>query len=135
MLREGADTWAPYYFDADGLSEDEHAELKAWGFKRRPSIHMPRCASRITLEITGVRVERLQDISEEDAIADGIEADMLPCDPVPLWRNYATGGITISPVYSYQTLWESINGRDSWVVNPWVWVISFNRLERTYGGT
>lgn len=95
--------------------------------KLRPGMFMPRWASRITLEVTGVRVERLQDISEADAIAEGIEPDVQPDDLVPLWRNYSTGNTTISPVYSYQTLWESINGPGSWDANPWVWVVEFRR--------
>lgn len=94
-----------------------------------PSIHMPRWASRITLEITSVRVERLQDISEADAVAEGIE--QMPC-AVPdtrLWRNYDPGnGWTPSlaiPQNSFRSLWESINGPDSWDENPWVWVVEF----------
>ena len=104
----------------------------------KPSIHMPRWASRITLEITGVRVERLQDISEADAIAEG-------CRPEPGLRgdddmavNTAiqaierrTGKIGCSaPVARYMVLWESINGPDSWSANPWVWAVSFKRLEQ-----
>ncbi len=95
----------------------------------RPSIHMPRAASRIALEITSVRVERLQDISESDAVAEGIE--QMPC-AVPdtrLWRNYDPGnGWTPSlaiPQNSFRSLWESINGHDSWDENPWVWVVEF----------
>ena len=96
----------------------------------KPSIHMPRAASRITLEITSVRVERLQDISEGDAVAEGIE--QMPC-AVPdtrLWRNYDPGnGWTPSlaiPQNSFRSLWESINGPDSWDENPWVWVVAFS---------
>jgi hypothetical protein len=89
----------------------------------RPSIHMPRWASRITLEITDVRVERLQDISEEDAKAEGIE--QIGCN----WRNYLDGADSMtSPIHSYRTLWESINGAGSWDANPWVWCITFRRL-------
>ena len=80
-----------------------------------PSIHMPRWASRITLEIVGVRVERLHDISEEDAIAEGVG-----------------GNITIAPCFAierYRHLWESINGKGSWDANPWVWVVEFKRIE------
>jgi hypothetical protein len=95
----------------------------------RPSIHMPRAASRITLEITGVRVERLQSISEADAIAEGIEPDAQPGDSAPLWREYKTGGTTICPINSYRTLWESINGPGSWDANPWVWVVEFRRIK------
>ena len=80
------------------------------GTKWTPSIHMPRWASRITLEITGVRVERLQDISEEDAISEGTP---FPC-----------GGW----VGGYQKLWESIHGPGSWDLNPWVWVVEFKRV-------
>lgn len=97
--------------------------------KYRQAFHMPRRYSRITLEVTGVRVERLQDISEADAIAEGIEPDVEPGDAAPLWRNYATCNTTISPIYSYQTLWEQINGPGSWDANPWVWVVEFKRLE------
>lgn len=111
MMREGADTWAPYYFDADGWSEQDFADFKAWGFKRRPSIHMPRKASRIQLEITGIRVERLQDISEEDAVAEGWPLD------------------DTDPKQWYAALWESINGDGSWEANPFVWVVEFRRLK------
>ena len=82
----------------------------------KPSIHMPRWASRITLEITGVRVERLQDISEADAIAEGIEA-------LPMKTRQAT------PRLDYQALWESINGPESWDENPWVWRLEFKRIK------
>ena len=80
------------------------------GFRWRPSIHMPRWASHITLEVTGVRVERLQDISEADAISEGTP---FPC-----------GGW----VGGYQKLWESIHGPGSWDLNPWVWVVEFKRV-------
>jgi hypothetical protein len=129
MMREGADTWKPYYFDADGLSWQDSADFKAWGFKRRPSIHMPRWASRITLEITEVRVERLQDISEADAIAEGIESE----PGTAHWKNYdpSPGGWRYweSPIQSYRTFWNSINGPDAWDENPWVWVVAFKRVE------
>lgn len=102
---------------------DGHEKLTGW----TPSIHMRRWASRITLEITGVRVERLQDISEADCIAEGIEprADG--------WAWY-TGTdrdwtYTTQPRTSYRSLWESINGHESWYDNPWVWVVEFKRLE------
>jgi hypothetical protein len=98
-----------------------------------PSIHMPRWASRITLTVTDVRVERLQDISEADAIAEGLE----PEDGG--WRSYeiihsgARKGKrhphaivpNRSPVTSYAELWDSINGPDAWDANPWVVAVSF----------
>jgi len=97
----------------------------------RPSIHMPRWASRIQLEITVIRVERLQDISEADALAEGIQAYSdgtyrdynVPDDKVFDHYTFA------SPVDSYRTLWDTINGPGSWEANPWVWVIEFRRIK------
>jgi hypothetical protein len=109
-----------------------------------PSIHMPRAASRILLEIVSLRVERLQDISEDDAIAEGIEPNWigdLAAGPngfggqgwVPDcgWRHYLNsddGDPAYTPVASYRSLWESINGAGSWDANPWVWVVEFKRV-------
>ena len=102
------------------------------GLLWRPSTHMPRWASRITLEVTGVLVERLQDISEKDAQAEGIERteDFFGC---PCWRVYGEpdGGDVVAPddpIGSYRSLWESINGPGSWEQNPFVWVINFRRV-------
>lgn len=92
-------------------------------FKWRPSIFMPRWASRITLEVTGVRVERLQEISEADAKAEGIE------ELSHGFRDYLQRDVQMDAVSSYESLWESINGAGSWDANPWVWVIEFKRLE------
>jgi hypothetical protein len=93
-----------------------------------PSIHMPRWASRITLRITDVRVERLQDISEADVIAEG----------VPRWPLGYRVEVSGAPKHesrsfdrseqAYRWLWESINGQGSWDANPWVWVVEFRRL-------
>lgn len=92
----------------------------------KPSIHMPRSASRITLEITNVRVERLQDISKEDAIEEGIRAEVTGDD---LYENYAKAGYRwVDAITSYGSLWESINGPGSWEANLWVWVIEFRFL-------
>jgi hypothetical protein len=91
----------------------------------KPGIHMPRWASRITLEVTGVRVERLQDISEADARAEGVSFVADGC------ARFGVGGAPDSwcdcPVTAYCALWESINGKDSWAANPWVWVVEFKR--------
>ena len=83
----------------------------------RPSIHMPRWASRILLEITAVRIERLNDISEKDAWAEGCEG----------FDDDVTGGK--SGYSEFAELWQSINGTGSWDVNPWVWVIEFRKFE------
>lgn len=94
---------------------------------------MPRRLSRITLEIAAVRVERLQDISEEDAKAEGAERDWTP-EEDDTWmasaeelaagytppRNYVSG---------FENLWRHINGADSWNANPWVWVVEFKRIQ------
>lgn len=94
----------------------------------KPSIHMPRAASRILLEVTGVRVERLQDISEADAIAEGIEERANAGRDPARWRVYGCADrYTSDPVESYRSLWESINGAGSWDANPWVWVVEFAR--------
>ena len=81
----------------------------------RPSIHMPRWASRITLEVTGVRVERVQDITPEDAEAEGIE----PYAPI-----YAPSA---SAIDAFSELWDSLNAKYGWDVNPWVWVVEFRQ--------
>lgn len=86
-----------------------------YGLKKTPSIHMPRWASRITLEITGIRVERLNEITRGEAMEEGC--------PTP---NMA--GQT-DPRAWFSDLWESINGAGSWGVNPWVWVIGFRKVE------
>lgn len=92
-----------------------------------PSIHMPRKYSRITLEITDVRVERLQEISEADAIAEGV--DRFPgCtrdDDTAAFSRIGPVDFDSYPIARYAALWESINGAGSWDKNPWVWVMEF----------
>ncbi len=87
--------------------------------KTVPAIHMPRWASRITLEITGIRVEQLQDISEADALAEGIDPKFPPDEQ---WANAAR--------MRFADIWESINGQGSWDTNPWVWVVEFRRSKK-----
>lgn len=104
-----------------------------WGWW--PSIHMPRWASRITLEVVSVRVERLQEISEADAKAEGIESSRASQLCGGTWRDYSQGRRDpfedfSSPVDSYRTLWESINGPGSWDANPWVWVVEFKPIDK-----
>lgn len=85
-----------------------------------PAIYMPRWASRITLEITSVRVERLQDISEEDAKADGCERGLFEVEKCNGWTPFRLG---------FCLLWDNINGPGSWDLNPWVWCVSFRRID------
>ena len=115
----------PAYFDKKGnlVQYAYKADNYPIGtFKWKPSIFMPKKASRITLEITNIRVERLNDISEQDAIAEGVEE----CDDK--YHDDCQYG-SIGNICSYKTLWESINGQGSWGQNPWVWVIEFKRVE------
>lgn len=99
-----------------------------WGWRLKIGRFLPAWASRITPEETGVRVERLQDISEADAIAEGIERHVNGH-----WKDYRdpTGRQWHeAPSDSFCSLWESINGAGSWDANPWVWVLSFRRIYR-----
>jgi hypothetical protein len=116
---DGVDVLTPEGFDI------------AWWYSRKscPSIHMPRWASRILLEITRVRVERLQDLSEADALAEGVE----PHDV----SQFALHGTSVeeraelhrqAAVGPYSGLWNRINGAGSWDANPWVWVVEFKRV-------
>ena len=106
------------YYRADGVCCDQIPECPcADGTKWRPSIHMPRWASRITLEVTDVRVERLHDISEEDARAEGVDRSSDDDDP---WGPNSARA-------AFMLLWESIHGPGSWRMDAdlWVWVIEF----------
>lgn len=114
---------SPIWYWADGDPPDGD-----WT-KPKPSMFMPRWACRQLLLVKQIRVERLQDISEEDAIAEGIELRPGP-EPYPMWRVYGDRGMRTScPVASYESLWESINGPGSCDANPWVWVVEFKRVE------
>lgn len=100
-------------------------------FKWTPSIHMPKAAARIWLQITDIKVERLKDISEADAIAEGVE----PVDGG--YKNYMTEPKMLKKLnywtkayFSFLSLWESINGYESSELNPWVWVITFKKVEK-----
>lgn len=110
---DGDFTWG----DDDGYEDGR----SCW----RPSIHMPKAASRILLEITDVRVERLNSISQEDAQAEGLELTGWR----PTYSDPDSGGEVMTPYDNFAQLWESIYGDESWKANPWVWVISFKRVE------
>lgn len=99
----------------------------------KPSIHMPRKYSRIILEITSVRVERLQDIGEEDAFAEGVQIPAYKTDGGEIRGLIPLSGHKRIPKACtgrefYATLWDDINGAGSWDKNPWVWVVEFKRI-------
>ena len=111
----------------DDIGSKRGERRSAWW--KRPSIFMPKWAARTWLEITEVRVQRLQEINEAGALAEGIERSgwEYSCEP---YRNYAhpvmaSGHNKSTARCSYMTLWESINGPGSWDINPWVWAITF----------
>ena len=112
-------SFAPIKYYADGKIVGATAGYGLM-LKARPSIHMPRRFSRILLEIVDIRVERLQDISEADAMAEGwVRRPEVSADPqvhADAARDW------------YSDLWEQINGAGSWAVNPWVWVVEFKRV-------
>lgn len=118
------------FCDGDGFSGDaaDRSDIPKW----RPSIHMPRWASRITLEVTGVRVERLNEISEADAKAEGVNGGCLCCgNPAPC------GCDNPSPSHqdAFIWLWDALNANRGypWESNPWVWVVEFKQLEASDG--
>ncbi|WP_396252265.1 hypothetical protein [Klebsiella pneumoniae] len=124
--------WAPTFYEFTGTFSDgwkgfETSPKVSDAGKLRPSIHMPRWASRILLEITDVRVERLNAISEEDARAEGIiDGGCLNCgEPEPC--GCANPEPDATDAFAY--LWQSIYGQENWNANPWVWVIEFKRVE------
>ena len=144
-----ADHWVPCPYGQPG---DRLWVREAWGFEKRteddpllelvatyraddaehifpvnrwrPSIHMPRHLSRITLEVTAVRVERLRDISASDCLAEGIGQ---PLGRSEIW----TPTLKAAAVHDYSVLWQSIHGTGSWDDNPWVWVVEFKRLAQS----
>ncbi|CAN7423150.1 hypothetical protein LJR029_007046 [Caballeronia sp. LjRoot29] len=118
------------WFEAD-RAEPAHAfsPRGTW----RQGMFMPKWASRIWLENIGVRVERLQDISEADAIAEGIESFKTD-DPdfQDMWRDYyEDGSASGNPIGSYMSLWNTLNAKRGygWDLNPWVWVVEFKRIK------
>lgn len=126
LKREPSGFFGPFGYKADF----KHARINKLP-KWKPSIYMPKAAARIWLMVEDVRVERLQDISKEDAKNEGIEpmADG--------WKNYRTDLIPDTnfcwptTYHSFQSLWESINGSDNWDLNPWVWVVNYRVLTKT----
>lgn len=112
--------WPYHYYEDDTVYSDRDSER--W----KPSIHMPREASRIYLEVESIHVERLQDITREDAISEGVyysqALDGYVTDEDG--RNYHHS----DPVVSFCKLWISINGAESWDANPYIWVVQFKKV-------
>lgn len=118
-----------YYYRADGkfpkcIGGGKFTGVESW----KPSIHMPRVASRILLEVVAVRVEQLQDISEEQSVAEGCQA-LDGCK----WHTFeeAAAGVPMhdhTALDAFEVLWERINGEESWASNPWVWVVEFKQV-------
>lgn len=121
---------------------DNELSYIEWNYSRlvRPSIHMPRSLSRILTEVTGIRVQRLQEITAEEAKAEGLKSiskdgmtvkfGIPDLDGYPgtdnhgwPWQEWES-----DPVMAYKRLWEKINGKGSWDKNPWTWVIKFERI-------
>lgn len=122
VAMDGRNLCVPYWRDADLEGNNfSHSLDGLRPGKYRPGMFMPKAASRITLEITGVRVERLQDISGSDALAEGVGQPV----GTPLAHGSATDAWNQR---AYSALWEQINGPGSWAANPWVWVIEFRRF-------
>lgn len=133
IIPHGPDSFGPYLYKSMG---DE-----PYG-KWKPSIHMPKSVCRLYLQITDIRVERLNEISEEDAKAEGLAClskdggitykyGIPDKDGLPgidnhgwPWQEWNT-----KPVEAFKTLWGKVNGLDSWQANPWVWVITFKRID------
>lgn len=124
----------PTFYEADRAGLLYPDDSAACG-RGRPSIHMPRWRSRIDLEITDVRVERLQSISHGDVIAEGVDSCAAwkkdePVSSLTDWRlAHKPCGWPGVPGERFARLWESINGAGSWAANPWIWAISFQRVE------
>lgn len=107
-----------FHYDED-LDEYFYKADSDVNVKWKPSIYMPRSASRILLEITNVRVERLNECTFSDAQAEGWPSRELSGEPNRL-----------DPINWYKRTWESINGTGSWNLNPWVWVIQFEVISK-----
>lgn len=109
-------------------ADESNPRTKPLSGKWRPSLLMPRWACRLVLPLVSVRVERVQDITEEDARAEGVE--LISSGPGwECWMGYGPHGSCKSARESFRSLWVSIYGQESWDANPWVWVAQWERIE------
>lgn len=128
--------------EAKGVLEakwgDDEEDIR-YHFKKtapwKPGIHMPKCFSRIWVEIDELKVERVQEISEEDAMAEGVEKSFVSLFQEWRYKDYIYPNSHVdlwwrSPISSFKTLWQSINGVQSWDQNPWTWAIGFKILSK-----
>lgn len=138
-----------FFMQGNGRIQREKTKYKAdekWGnnplIKWTPSIHMPKAAARIWLQINNIRIERLKDITEHDAIAEGVETiNVYDADKKKYdirFRDYSYSDMHHpkaryfqNPIASFRTLWRAINGKQSSDANPWVWVIEFKVVSKT----
>lgn len=130
LLGDDSRDQCSYRADAPSVSFD--SEARDYGIKWRPPINMPRSASRILLEVVSIRVQRLHDISEADAIAEGSYLDRCACLPRSKDRTPMHAAFKLQTCHihgsEFSYLWESVNGNGSWDKNPWVWVVEFKRI-------
>lgn len=121
-FESGGEPMGPYYFATETAPDT---------LKWKPSIHMPRWASRINLLIKSIRVERLNDISEADAKAEGVEPFFAKFPSIARDQCMTTGERAIDCEHraSFACLWDDINGAESWKQNPWVWVVEFEVMK------
>lgn len=112
--------WCPVQYEADGVRDNWDRAMWPEPGRYRHARFMPRWASRITLEVTGVRVERLYDISDDDILAEGVTREVVA--EMIGWGNIATN-------HAWPLAWMHIYGAESWEANPWLWVIEFRRVE------
>jgi hypothetical protein len=136
-VREAFQQWPPENIRAEPdraqiyrATDPEPTEVPDWAFgdgkfRWRSPIHMPRWASRLTLTVTEVRVQRLQEISRDDAIAEGLTLASNAIEEFWRWPPPHEAGLWLSPIAAYRSLWDSLHGAGSWEENPWVAVISF----------
>lgn len=129
------ETWQQRSEKAQLMGFDKYIHKAGWKYCTdggwKPSIHMPKEACRLFLRMKSARVERLQDMSEKDARAEGVKKTYSEASQMIFYKDYLNPDCEWrSPIYSFQSLWESINGAESWDANPWVWVVEFERVNK-----
>jgi hypothetical protein len=117
--------YSPTVYKA-GFDEDLLRGFEEFKMKWQPSLFMPKSECRLWLKIVNIRVQKLCTITDTDALAEGVEIEF---DEDGLYKDYFSNGVTFSPKISFKSLWKSINGEFSWVLDPFVWVIEFERCE------